>query len=111
MAEPQPRHEASPSTAPDTGDAAGGTQTGGPLKTAAEVVASRLAETAEEGRVTAQGAVGGVSVQGGEQITGAVAGVMRRYPVASVLMGLGVGVGLGLLVGRRRGVAPRPHRA
>jgi uncharacterized protein YjbJ (UPF0337 family) len=37
------------------------------------------------------------------QITGDVAGVMRRYPAASVLLGLGMGLGIGLLVGRRRG--------
>jgi hypothetical protein len=105
MAEPQPRGEASPSTAPDSRDAAGGTQTGEPLKTAAEVVASRLAETVEEGRATAQSAGRDVPVQGRDQITGDVAGVIRRYPVVSVLMGLGVGVGIGLLVGRRRGQA------
>jgi hypothetical protein len=56
MAEPQPRHEASPSTTPDIRDAAGGTQTGEPLKTAAEVAAARLTETVEEERTTVQGA-------------------------------------------------------
>jgi ElaB/YqjD/DUF883 family membrane-anchored ribosome-binding protein len=105
MAEPQPRGEASPSTAPDIGDAAGGTQRGEPLKTAAEVVASRLTETVEEERVTAQGAGGDVPVQRWHQITGDVAGVIRRYPAASMLIGLGIGFGMGLLVGRRRGQA------
>jgi ElaB/YqjD/DUF883 family membrane-anchored ribosome-binding protein len=103
MAEPQPRGGASPSTAPDVRDAAGGTQTGEPLKTAAEVVASRLTETAEEARATAQGA--GVPAQGGDRITGAVASVIRRYPVASVLIGVGMGFGIGLLVGRSRAQA------
>jgi hypothetical protein len=32
-----------------------------------------------------------------------VAGMIRRYPAASMLMGLGMGFGIGLLVGRRRG--------
>jgi ElaB/YqjD/DUF883 family membrane-anchored ribosome-binding protein len=101
MAEPQPRGEASPSTAPDIGDAAGGTQRGEPLKTAAEVVASRLTETVEEERATAQSAGGDVPVQGWDQIAGDVAGVIRRYPASSVLIGLGIGFGIGLLVGRR----------
>jgi ElaB/YqjD/DUF883 family membrane-anchored ribosome-binding protein len=102
MAEPQPRREDSPSTAPDLRDAARNTQTGEPLKTAVEVVTSRLAETAEEGRAPAQGVGGDVPVRGGEQITAAVAGMIRRYPAASLLIGLGVGVGMGLLVSRRR---------
>jgi hypothetical protein len=101
MAEPQPRGGTSPSPTPDTG----GTQVGEPLKTAAEVVASRLTETVEEERATAQGAGGDVPGRGGGQITGDVAGMIRRYPAASMLMGLGIGFGLGLLVGRRRGQA------
>jgi ElaB/YqjD/DUF883 family membrane-anchored ribosome-binding protein len=103
MAEPQPRREASPSTTPDSRDAAGGTQREELLKTAAEVVAARLTETVEEERATAQGAGGDMPVQGGEQITGDVAGMIRRYPAASMLIALGMGLGLGLLVGRRRG--------
>jgi hypothetical protein len=105
MGEPQPRHEASPSTTPDIRDAAGGTQLGEPLKTAAEVAAARLTETVEEERATAQGADGDVPVQRGEQITGAVAGMIRRYLASSMLIGLGIGFGIGLLVGRRRGKA------
>jgi ElaB/YqjD/DUF883 family membrane-anchored ribosome-binding protein len=101
MAEPQPRGEASPSTAPDTGDAAGDIQMGEPLKTAAEVVASRLTETVEEARAPAQRAGGDVPVQGWDQIAGDVAGVIRRYPASSMLIGLGIGFGIGLLVGRR----------
>ena len=103
MAEPQPRGGTSSSPAPDIRDAAGGTQLGEPLKTAAEVVASRLTETVEKERATAQGAGGDVPVRGGGQITGDVAGMIRRYPTASILMGLGMGFGIGLLVGRRRG--------
>ena len=103
MAEPQPRGGTSPSTTPDIRDAAGGTQLGEPLKTAAEVVASRLTETVEKERATAQGAGGDVPGRGGGQITGDVAGLIRRYPAASMLMGLGMGFGIGLLVGRRRG--------
>ena len=103
MAEPQPRREASPGTAPDLRDAAGGTQMGEPLKTAAEVAAARLAETAEAGRVTAPGAGGGAPVLGGGRITGDVAGMVRRHPAASMLMALGIGFGIGLLVGRSQG--------
>jgi hypothetical protein len=105
MAEPQPRHEASPSTAPDVRDADGGTQIAAPLKTAAEVAASRLTETVEEGRATAQGAGRDMPVQGRDLITGDVAGVIRRYPAASVLIAVGIGLGIGLLVGRSRGKA------
>jgi hypothetical protein len=101
MADPKPRRGASPSTAPDSRAAAGGTQMGEPLKTAAEVVASRLTETVEEVRATAQGAGGDVPVQGGGPITGDVAGVIRRYPASSMLIDLGIG----LLVGRSRGKA------
>ena len=105
MAEPQPRHEASPSTTPDIRDVAGGIQLGEPLKTAAEVAVARLTETVEEERTTAQGAGGGMPVQARAPLTGDVAGVIRRYPAASVLIGLGIGLGMGLLVGRRRGKA------
>jgi hypothetical protein len=104
MAEPQPRGGASPSTMPDSRDAAGGTQRGEPLKTAAEVTAAHLTEMEEE-RAPAQGAGGDVPVQGWEQITVDVAGMIRRYPAASMLIGLGMGFGIGLLVGRRRGQA------
>jgi hypothetical protein len=65
------------------------------------VVASRLTETVEEGRATAQGAGGDVPVPGGDQTTGDVAGVIRRYPAGFMLIGLGMGFGIGLLVGRR----------
>ncbi len=103
MTEPQPRREASNITTPDSRDAAGDTQRGEPLKTAAELVASRLAETVEEGRAMAQGAGGDLPAKRRDQTMGDVAGVIRRYPVPSVLLGLGMGVGMGLLVGRRRG--------
>jgi hypothetical protein len=104
MAAPQPRHGDNPSPAPDTGDAAGGTRREEPLKTAAEVVASRLTETEEEGRAT-EGAGGDMPVPGGDRTTGDVAGVIRRYPAAFMLIGLGMGFGIGLLVGRHRGQA------
>jgi hypothetical protein len=68
-------------------------------------MASRLTETVAEARATAQGAGGGVPVRGGGQITGDVAGRIRRDPAASMRMGLGMGFGIGLLVGRRRGQA------
>jgi hypothetical protein len=44
-------------------------------------------------------------VPGGDRTTGDVAGVIRRYPAAFMLIGLGMGFGIGLLVGRRRGQA------
>jgi hypothetical protein len=44
-------------------------------------------------------------VRGGGQITGDVAGRIRRDPAASMLIGLGIGCGIGQLVGRRRGQA------
>ena len=85
---------------------------------AAQDVAARLTErvgkvraTVQETAATAASAVA-VRVKGvGEsppakrmvQITGDVADVIRRYPAASVLLGLGMGLGMGLLVGRRRG--------
>jgi hypothetical protein len=105
MAEPQPRRGDNPSPAPDSRDAAGSTQIEEPLKTAVEVAAARLAETVEEARAEEPRTGGGVPVPGGEQITGAVAGVIRHYPAASMLIALGMGLGLGLLVGRRGGQA------
>ncbi len=84
---------------------------------AAQDVAARLTEAVGKVRATVQetaataASVVAARVKGaGEsppakrmvQITGDVAGVMRRYPAAAVLLGLGVGVGLGLLAGRRR---------
>ena len=67
MAEPQPRHEASPSTTPDIRDAAGGTQIGEPLKTAAEVAAARLTETVEEECTTAKARTGTCQYRGGSR--------------------------------------------
>jgi uncharacterized protein YjbJ (UPF0337 family) len=85
---------------------------------AAQDVAARLTETVGKVRATVQetaataASAAAVRVKGvGEsppakrmvQITGDVADVIRRYPAASVLLGLGMGLGMGLLVGRRRG--------
>jgi hypothetical protein len=66
------------------------------------VAAARLAETGEEGGAAEQSAGGDVPVPGGGRITGDVAGMVRRRPAASMLVGLGIGLGIGLLVGRRR---------
>jgi len=85
---------------------------------AVQDVAARLPETVGQVRATVQetaatalaavvarvkGAGESPPAQRMVQITGDVAGVMRRYPAASVLLGFGMGLGIGLLVGRRRG--------
>jgi uncharacterized protein YjbJ (UPF0337 family) len=96
----------------DPRDASAGSQLGEPVEPAAEAVASRLTEMADEVRATVQEtaataarAGGGLPAKRRDQLVGDVAGVLRRYPAAAVLLGLGVGVGIGLLVGRRRGQA------
>jgi uncharacterized protein YjbJ (UPF0337 family) len=96
----------------DQRDASGGSQMGEPVETAAQVVASRLTEMADEVSATVQETAATAASAGGDlpakridQIVGDVAGVVRRYPAAAVLIGVGVGLGLGLLVGRRRGQA------
>ena len=61
---------------------------------AADEAASRLTATAAEGRATAAG----MSLL--DQYTGDVVALVRRYPVASVLIGLGVGVLLARSLGR-----------
>ena len=66
------------------------------LIAAADEAASRLMETAEPGQATAAGS----SVLG--QYTGALVSLVRRYPVTSVLLGLGVGVLLARSLGRTR---------
>jgi uncharacterized protein YjbJ (UPF0337 family) len=88
------------------------------VNTAAHDVAARLTETA--GAVgatvqetaataaravadTAKGAGGYLQAMGMDRITGDVTGLMRRYPIAAVLIGLGIG----LLVGRSLGKATR----
>lgn len=91
--------ESGPGTAPDVRDAGGDTPAGGPLKTAAEVAAARLAETAAEEPTTAPRT-------GEDLMAGGVAGVIRRHPAASLLIGLGVGLGVGWLVGRGKADAP-----
>jgi uncharacterized protein YjbJ (UPF0337 family) len=88
------------------------------VNTAAPDVAARLTETAgavgatvQETAATAaravtdtvQGAGGYLQATGMDRITGDVTGLMRRYPVSAVLIGLGIG----LLVGRSLGKATR----
>jgi uncharacterized protein YjbJ (UPF0337 family) len=66
------------------------------LITAADKAASRLSKTAAEGRAQATGA----SLL--DQSTGGLVALVRRYPMASVLVGLGVGVLLARSLGRAR---------
>jgi hypothetical protein len=66
------------------------------LITAADEATSRLTETAEQGGATAAGA----SLL--DQYTGALVGLVRRYPVPSVLIGLAVGVLLARSLGKPR---------
>jgi uncharacterized protein YjbJ (UPF0337 family) len=61
---------------------------------AADEAASRLTETAEQGHATAAGP----SVL--DRYTGDLVSLVRRYPVTSVLIGLGVGVLLARSLGR-----------
>jgi uncharacterized protein YjbJ (UPF0337 family) len=96
--------------------ASGVRQMGETVQTAAQEVASRLTETEGEVRATLQetvataasavadtvkGAGGYLQETGMNQMTGDLVGLIRRHPVASVLIGLGVG----LLVGRSLGKA------
>jgi uncharacterized protein YjbJ (UPF0337 family) len=102
----------------DQGEASGVRQMGEMVNTAAPDVAARLTETA--GAVgatvqetaataaravadTAKGAGGYLQAMGMDRITGDVTGLMRRYPIAAVL----IGIGIGLLVGRSLGKATR----
>jgi hypothetical protein len=102
----------------DQGEASGVRQMGETVNTAAPDVAARLTETA--GAVgatvqetaataaravadTAKGAGGYLQAMGMDRITGDVTGLMRRYPIAAVL----IGIGIGLLVGRSLGKATR----
>ncbi len=87
------------------------------ITTAAQEAAARLTETAEtvrsqatEAASTAAAAVTetvrgiGASVQDTslDQLTGDVVGLVRRYPVAAVLIGVGVGVLLAFSLGKAR---------
>ena len=93
-------------------------QIGETVHTAAHDVAARLTETAgavgatvQETAATAartvtdtvKGAGGYLQTTGMDQITGDVAGLIRRYPVPAVLIGLGIG----LLVGHSLAKATR----
>jgi uncharacterized protein YjbJ (UPF0337 family) len=73
-----------------------GSQMAEAMITAVEEAASRLPETAAEGRAPAAG----TSLL--DQYTGDVVALVRRYPVTSVLIGLGVGVLLARSLGRAR---------
>jgi uncharacterized protein YjbJ (UPF0337 family) len=61
---------------------------------AADEAASRLMETAEQGQATAAGP------SALDRYTGDLVSLVRRYPVTSVLIGLGVGVLLARSLGR-----------
>jgi hypothetical protein len=82
---------------------AGGSPMAEAMIAAADEAASRLPGTAEEGRAPAAG----TSLLG--QYIGELVALVRRYPVTSVLIGLGVGVLLARSLGRTRsswGVSP-----
>ena len=76
----------------DQREASGVRQIGETVNTAARAVAD-----------TVKGAGGYLQATGMDQITGDVAGLIRRYPVPAVLIGLGIG----LLVGRSLAKATR----
>ena len=92
-------------------DTSGVRQIGETVYAAAHGIAARLTETAgavgatvqETGATaaravadTAKGAGGSLQATGMDRITGDVTGLIRRYPVPAILIGLGIG----LLVGR-----------
>ena len=102
----------------DQREASGVGQIGETVNTAAHDVAAHLTETAgavgatvQETAATAaravadtvKGAGGYLQAKGVDQITGDVTGLIRRYPIPAVLIGLGIG----LLVGRSLGKATR----
>jgi hypothetical protein len=102
----------------DQREASGVRQMGETVNTAAHDVAARLTETAGAVGATVQetattsakavadtvkGVGGYLHATGMDQITGDVTGLIRRYPIPAVLIGLGIG----LLVGRSLGKATR----
>jgi uncharacterized protein YjbJ (UPF0337 family) len=102
----------------DQREASGVLQIGETVNTAAHDVAARLTgaagavgATVQETGATAaravadtvKGAGGYLQATGMDRITGDVSGLIRRYPVSAVLIGLGIG----LLVGRSLGKATR----
>jgi uncharacterized protein YjbJ (UPF0337 family) len=102
----------------DQREVSGVRQMGETMNTAAHDVAARLTGTAgavgatvQETAATAaravadtvKGAGGYLQATGMDRITGDVTGLIRRYPVSAVLIGLGIG----LLVGRSLGKATR----
>jgi uncharacterized protein YjbJ (UPF0337 family) len=99
-------------------DTSGVRQIGETVYAAAHDIAARLTETAgavgatvqETGATaaravadTAKGAGGYLQATGMDRITGDVTGLIRRYPVPAILIGLGIG----LLVGRSLGTPTR----
>jgi uncharacterized protein YjbJ (UPF0337 family) len=102
----------------DQEETSGVRQMGETVNTAAHDVAARLTQTAGEVGATAQetaataasavadtvkGAGGYLQAKGMDRITGDLTGLIRRYPIPAVLIGLGIG----LLVGRSLGKATR----
>jgi uncharacterized protein YjbJ (UPF0337 family) len=102
----------------DQGEASGVRQMGETVNTAAHDVAARLTEMAGEVGATVQetaataaravadtvkGTGGYLQATGMDRITGDLTGLIRRYPIPAVLIGLGIG----LLVGRSLGKATR----
>jgi uncharacterized protein YjbJ (UPF0337 family) len=89
----------------DQMEASGVRQMGETVKTAAQDVAARLTETAATTASavadTVKGAVGYLQAKGMDQIMGDLTGLIRRYPIPALLIGLGIG----LLVGRSLGKA------
>jgi uncharacterized protein YjbJ (UPF0337 family) len=110
----------------DQMEASGVRQMGETVQTAAQEVASRLTETAGEVRATVQetastaasavadtvkGAGGYLQEKGMDQITGDLAGLIRRYPVSSLLIGLGIGLLLGRSLGKATTTQGSSHPA
>ena len=94
-----------------------GSGTAETITTAAQEAASRLTETAEAVRAyaaeaastaaaavtdTVQGAGAALQARSLDQLTGNVVALVRRYPVTSVLIGLGVGFLLARSLGKPR---------
>ena len=82
-------------------DTSGVRQIGETVYAAAHGIAARLTEPAGATAAravadTAKGAGGSLQATGMDRITGDVTGLIRRYPVPAILIGLGIG----LLVGR-----------
>ena len=89
-------------------DTSGVRQIGETVYAAAHGIAARLTEPAGATAAravadTAKGVGGSLQTTGMDRITGDVTGLIRRYPVPAILIGLGIG----LLVGRSLAKPPR----